>query len=71
MYKYFIEFENVVDAGPVVAFQSALFDTPKQAHDWALLICFVNDGYELKIMRQWQNRDGTYKDAEFVRYDRD
>lgn len=71
MYKYFIELENTADEGPTTAFQSALFDTQKQAHAWALLICFVNDGYELKMMRQWQNKDGTSKDAEFVCYDKD
>jgi hypothetical protein len=66
MYKYFIQLENVVDEGPIAVQQSAYFDTPAQAHAYSLLICFVAEGYKLTMMRRWRNKNGTYKDAEFV-----
>lgn len=70
MYKYFIQLENIVDEGPIAVQQSAYFETRAQAHAYGLLTCFVAEGYRLTLMRRWQNKDGTYKDAEFVCYER-
>ena len=66
MYRYFLELENTVDEGPTTICQTAYFETQAQAHAFALLFCFINDGYQLNMMRQWVDKDGTAKDAEFV-----